>query len=146
MKTILGFVAASGLVIWSAGIGVAQQSGAPGGGMTGGSAGSAAPFGSSPGSAAPFGSSPGSAAPFGSSPSNPAAPGNSRSDNRLGPGGGASITGPVGSGSVKRRDGSPSDRQDLTTGRADRGGCITQTYRVPSEATGATTSVDVTRC
>jgi hypothetical protein len=145
MKTILSFVAASGLLIWSAGIGFAQQGGTPGGGMTGGSAGSAAPFGSSPGSAAPFGSSPGSAAPFGSSPSNPAAPGNSRSDDRIGPGGGAWITGPIGTGSVKR-DGSRSDQQDLTTGRADRGGCRTQTYQVPSEATGATTSVGVTRC
>jgi hypothetical protein len=147
MKTILSFVAASGLLIWSAGIGFAQQGGAPGGGTTGGSAGSTAPFGSSPGSAAPFGSSPGSAAPFGSSPSNPAAPGNSQgSDSRTGPGGGAWITGPGGTSSVERHDGSRPDRQDLTTGRADRGSCTTQTYRVPSEETGATTSVDVTRC
>jgi hypothetical protein len=38
------------------------------------------------------------------------------------------------------------DRDDVTTGRGDRGGCTTQTYVVPSEKTGRKTSVAVVRC
>jgi hypothetical protein len=61
--------------------------------------------------------------------------------------GGAWITGPGnGGGVVERRDRTISRENDVTTGRADRGGCTTQVYRVPSEETGDTTSVAVMRC
>ena len=60
-------------------------------------------------------------------------------------GGGAVVTGP-GNSVVERRDRVINRENDLTTGRADRGGCTTQTYRVPSEGTGDLTSVGVTRC
>jgi hypothetical protein len=48
-------------------------------------------------------------------------------------------------GGRDRDDRIRSDRAGETTGRSDRGGCTTQTYRVPSEE-GGRTSVDVTRC
>ncbi len=59
---------------------------------------------------------------------------------------GASIGAPD-NGGMERRDRIINNRQnDVTTGRADRGGCSTQSYRVPSEETGDKTSVDVTCC
>jgi hypothetical protein len=161
MKAIRSLVAVSGLLIGSAAIGYAQQGGAPQGGTTAGS-GSAAQFGSSPGSAAPLGSSP--TAPFGSSPReqlppNGSAPGeptvsgntgntgNDRNGQPVVGGSGAWITGPGnGGGVVERHDHTISRENDVTTGRADRGGCTTQVYRVPSEATGDTTSINVVRC
>jgi hypothetical protein len=48
-------------------------------------------------------------------------------------------------GGRDRDDRIGSDRARETTGRSGRDGCITQTYRVPSEE-GGRTSVDVTRC
>jgi hypothetical protein len=156
MKAIVSLVAASGLLIGSAAIGYAQQGGAPHGGTTAGS-GSAAQFGSSPGSAAPFGSSPSQQMqPNGSAPGEPAVSGNAPGSSNTGidrngqtvvGGSGAWITGPGNAGGVvERHDHTISRENDVTTGRADRGGCTTQVYRVPSEATGDTTSVNVVRC
>jgi hypothetical protein len=149
MKLLLSLVFA-GLLTASAAL--AQQGGAPSAGSTG-STGSAAQFGSSPGSAAQFGSSPPQQMqPNGSTPGEPAVsgkspgPGNTGNSETFGSGG-AWITGPGnGGGVVERRDRVISRENDLTTGRADRGGCTTQVYRVPSEATGDTTSVSVVRC
>ena len=159
MKAILSLVAASGLLIGSAAIGYAQQGGGASGGTTTGS-GSAAQFGSSPGSAAQFGSAPSQPAqpngsaptqqaqPNGSAPGEPAvAPGRTdRNDQTVGTGGAWITTPGNGGGVVERRDRVISRENDLTTGRAGRGGCTTQVYRVPSEATGDKTSVDVVRC
>jgi hypothetical protein len=128
---------------------------------------SAAQFGSSPSSAAgsapgqqlqPNGTVPGEPAvsnnaPNGTTPGEPAVSnstagtsGNAPARNSNGQviGGGALITGP--GNVVEQRDRVIKHENDITTGRADHGGCTTQTYRVPSEATGDLTSVGVTRC
>jgi hypothetical protein len=131
-----------------------------------------AQLGSTPSGAAQFGSSPSSAAgsapgqqPNGTAPGEPAVSNNPSNGTAAGEpaisnggantparnssgqviGSGAVVTGP-GNSVVERRDRVINRENDLTTGRADRGGCTTQTYRVPSEATGDLTSVGVTRC
>jgi hypothetical protein len=150
MKPLISLVFA-GLLTASAAL--AQQGGAPSAGSTG-SADSAAQFGSSPGSAAQSGSSPPQQMqPNGSTPAGePAVSGNSPGRGNTGNSGtfgsgGAWITGPGNGGGVaERRDRVITRENGLTTGRADRGGCTTQVYRVPSEASGDTTSVSVVRC
>lgn len=154
MKTILTLVAASGLLIGSATIGYAQSAGVPRGGMTPGS-GSSAQFGSVPGSAAPFGSSPDQQTHSnGSTPGEPAVSNdasgggnmaNERDDQTVGSGGAWLVAPSTGRAAVERHDHTITRENDITTGRADRG-CTTQTYRVPSAATGDKTSVDVVRC
>jgi hypothetical protein len=167
MRTILSLAAATSLLIGQAATAYAQQAGTPGGVTSGPSVGGAAQLGTSPSSAAgsapgqqlqPNGTVPGEPAvsnnaPNGTTPGEPAVSnstagtsGNAPARNSNGQviGGGALITGP--GNVVEQRDRVIKHENDITTGRADHGGCTTQTYRVPSEATGDLTSVGVTRC
>jgi hypothetical protein len=153
MKTTISLVLAGGLLIGSAAIGYGQQAATPQGGTV---SGPAAQFGSKPSAGAQF-----SVPNAGSTAGEPAVSNNPSSATRNSNGqtiGSGVVVGPSnnGVGVLERRDRTMTrnnnneriiaPQNDLTTGRADRGVCTTQTYQVPSEATGDLTPINITRC
>jgi hypothetical protein len=168
MKTSLSLIAATALLIGSAALGYAQRGSAPSGANQQGSTPSAATQqgstpsaatqqGSTPSAATQQGSTPSAATQEGSTSSGATQEGNTASGSAQQGSNSSQQGGAVGSGVIiapgngtnrVERDHIRSDRSrdDLTTGRADRGGCTTQTYVVPSEETGDKKSVGVVRC
>ena len=158
MKTVLSLIAATALLIGPAALGYAQRGSTPSGATQQGSTPSAATQQeSTPSAATQQGSTPSGATQEGSTSSGTtqerstasgSAQQGSNSSQQGGAVGSGVIVGP-GNGTTRvERDHIRSERSrnDLTTGRADRGGCTTQTYVVPSEKTGDKKSVGVVRC